>query len=58
VAKGYDQVASLDYNKTFSPMIKIIRIKLLLALATILDCEIQQMDVKTTFLNGDLNENI
>jgi hypothetical protein len=34
----------------------MITIRLLLTLATICDCEIQQMDVKTTFLNRDLNE--
>jgi hypothetical protein len=56
VAKGYDQVVGLDYNETFSPMIKMTTIKLLLASATILDCKIQQMDVNSTFLNGNLNE--
>jgi hypothetical protein len=55
VAKGYDQVASLDHYEILSPVIKMTIIILLLALATILDCEIQQMDVKTAFLNGVLN---
>jgi hypothetical protein len=57
VAIGYDQVVGLNYHKTFLLMIKMTTIKLL-ALAAMLNCEIQQMDVKTTFLNGDLNENI
>jgi hypothetical protein len=41
VAKGYDQVAGLDYNETFSLVIRMTTIRLLLALATTLDCKIQ-----------------
>ena len=56
VAKGYDQIESLDYNEIFSPMVRMATMRLLFGISAILDLELQQMDVKTTFLNGDLNE--
>ena len=55
VAKGYSQVASVDFNKTFAPVAKFSTI---LALGAIMDFEMYQMDVKTAFLNGNLEEDI
>jgi len=58
VARGFTQTFGVDYNETFAPIAKFASICGILALATIEDMEIHQMDVKTTFLNGDLEEDI
>ena len=58
VAKGYPQVAGVDYNETFAPMAKFITIRCILALGAALNLEIHQMDVKITFLNGILEMEI
>jgi hypothetical protein len=49
VAKGYDQVEGIDFNETYAPVVRTTTIRLLLALATILNLEVQQMDVKIVF---------
>jgi hypothetical protein len=48
----------MDYNETFAPVAKFVSICCILALAAIEDMEIHQMDVKTAFLNSDLEEEI
>ena len=58
VAKGFKQKVDLDFFDTFSPVTRITSIRLLIAIATIFDLKIHQMDVKTTFLNWDLEEEI
>jgi hypothetical protein len=58
VAKGYTQVEGLDYDETFAPVVKFTSIRTPLTLAAHLDLEIHQVDVKTAFLNGKLNEEI
>ncbi|KAJ6791386.1 Uncharacterized protein M6B38_244565 [Iris pallida] len=58
VAKGFTQKKELDYFDTYSPVARISSIRTLLALASIHDMLIHQMDVKTAFLNGDLEEEI
>jgi hypothetical protein len=58
VAKGYSQVEGIDYGEIFSPVAKLTSIRFLLSLAASYDLEIEQMDVKTTFLHGDLEEEI
>ena len=58
VAKGFKQKADLDFFDTFSPVTRITSIRLLFAIAAIFDLKIHQMDVKTAFLNGDLEEEI
>ena len=55
VAKGYSQKEGLDYKETFAPVAKFASIRTLLALAAHQDYEVHQMDVKTAFLNGDLD---
>ena len=58
VIKGYRQKEGLDYFDTYSPVTIITSIRLLIAIVALYDLEIHQMDVKTTFLNGDLDEEI
>ena len=58
VAKGYSQVEGIDYGERFSPVAKLTSIRFLLSLAASYDLEIEQMDVKTAFLHGDLEEEI
>ena len=58
VAKGYTQKEGEDYEETFSPVAMLKTIRILLYVATSMDYEIWQMDVKTAFLNGDLDERI
>jgi hypothetical protein len=58
VAKGYSQVEGIDFGDIFSPVAKLTSIRFILSVATAFDLEIDQMDVKTTFLHGDLEEEI
>ncbi|KAL4021421.1 hypothetical protein IC575_020218 [Cucumis melo] len=58
VAKGYTQNEGIDYEETFSPVTMIKSIRILLSIATFYDYEIWHMDVKTAFLNGNLEESI
>ena len=58
VAKGYKQKEGLDYFDTYSLVTRITSIRMLIAIVALHNLEIHQMDVKTTFLNGDLNEEI
>ena len=58
VAKGFTQKEGIDYKETFSPVSKKDSFRIIMALVAYLDLELHQMDVKTTFLNGDLNEDV
>ena len=58
VAKGFKQTHGIDYDETFSPVVMLKSIWILLAIAMYYDYEIWQMDVKTAFLNGNLLEDV
>jgi Reverse transcriptase (RNA-dependent DNA polymerase) len=58
VAKGFKQIHGIYYDETFSPVAMLKSIRILLAIAAYFDYEIWQMDVKTVFLNGNLNEDV
>ncbi|KAF3636333.1 putative BTB/POZ domain-containing protein-like [Capsicum annuum] len=58
VVKGFKQKEGLDYFDTYSPVIRITSIGMLIALAAVYGLEIHQMDVKIPFLNGELEEEI
>lgn len=58
VAKGYNQKCGIDYSETFSPVVRHTTLRLLFALAVQLDLDTVHLDVKTAFLNGELDETI
>ncbi|KAK8595246.1 hypothetical protein V6N13_123126 [Hibiscus sabdariffa] len=58
VAKGFGQIHDIDYDETFSHVAMFKYIRILLAVAAFHDYEIWQMDVKTAFLNGKLEEDV
>ena len=58
VAKGYTQKPGIDYEETFSPLVKFQSIRTLLGFAVQNDMLLHQMDVMTAFLNGTLEEDI
>ncbi|RVW62744.1 Retrovirus-related Pol polyprotein from transposon TNT 1-94 [Vitis vinifera] len=58
VAKGFKQREGIDYFDTYAPVARTTSIRILFALASIHNLFVHQMDVKTAFLNGDLNEEV
>ncbi|KAL9274273.1 Retrovirus-related Pol polyprotein from transposon TNT 1-94-like protein [Drosera capensis] len=58
VAKGYTQIEDVDYKETFSPVSSKDSFRTIMALVAYFDLELYQMDVKTAFLNGDIEETI
>lgn len=58
VAKGHRQKEWIDYFDTYAPMARTTSIRILFALTSIYDLHVHQMNIKTTFLNGDLEEKV
>ena len=56
VVKGYSQRKGVDYDEIYSPVVRIETIRLLIALAALKDWQIHHLDVKSTFLNGEISE--
>ena len=52
VAKGYSQKAKIDFSEVFSSVVKHTSIMMLLNIAAAQDLELEQMDMKMTFLHG------
>lgn len=58
VAKGYSQKEGIDYHEVFSPVVKHTSIRIILSIVVNMDYELEQLDVKTAFLHGNLEESI
>ena len=58
VAKGYWQKEGIDYNRIFSPVVKHTSIRVILSIVAMYNLELEQLDVKTAFLHGELDEQI
>ena len=58
VASGFSQKEGMDYEETFAPVARYTSIRLVLALAAVMKWKVHQMDVKTTFLNGVVEEEV
>jgi hypothetical protein len=55
VAQDFSQVEGIDFGKTFAPVARLESIRILLAYASHHNLKLQQMDVKSAFLNAPLN---
>src|SRR3984885_620399 len=58
VVKGFAQKKGIDFDEIFSPVVKMTSIRTILSLVTVEDLHLEQLDVKTTFLYGDLDKEI
>ena len=58
VAKGYNQEEGIDYDETYAPVARLEAVRLLLAFSCIKGFKLFQMDVKSAFLNGYINEEV
>ena len=58
VVKGFQQKKGIDFDEIFSPVVKMTSIRVILGLVAKLNLELEQMDVRTAFLHGDLDEEI
>ena len=57
VMQGFSQVSRVDYFDTYAPVAKLASIRMVLTLATCLNLELHQIDIKGAYLNGELNNN-
>ena len=58
VVKGFQQKEGIDYTEIFSPVVKMLTIRLVLGMVVAENLHLEQLDVKTAFLHGDLEEDI
>lgn len=58
VAKGYSQVKGVDFSDIFSPIYKLASIRVMMSLDATFDLEKEEMNAKTIFLHGDIEEEI
>ena len=58
MAKGYSQVQGMDYNEKFTHFVRMDSIMLVLAIAASKKWEVHHMDVRSSFLHGDMEEEI
>ena len=58
VVKGFAQKKGIDFDEIFSPVVKMNSIRTILSLVVVEDFHLEQLDVKTIFLHGNLDEDI
>lgn len=58
MSKGYSQKEEIDYQEIFSPMVKHMSIRLMLSMVVDKDLELEKLYVMTTFLHGEIEEDI
>jgi ATP-binding cassette subfamily B (MDR/TAP) protein 1 len=58
VVEGFSQIPSIDYNDVFTPVVKHSSIRALFGIVAMCDLELEQLDAKTAFLHGELEEEI
>ncbi|RVX16420.1 Retrovirus-related Pol polyprotein from transposon TNT 1-94 [Vitis vinifera] len=58
VVKGFQQKEGIDYTEIFSPVVKMSTIRLVLGMVAVENLHLEQLDVKTAFLHGDLEEDL
>ena len=58
VVKGFAQKKDIDFDEIFYPIVKMISIHIVLSIVVTKDLHLEQLDVKKTFLHGDLDEEI
>ena len=58
VAKGYSQQEEIDFDETFAPVARLEAIRIFLAYVAHANFKVYQMDVKSAFLNGELEEEV
>lgn len=58
MARGFRQSEEIDFNEVFSPIVMYALIRIILALIVVQDMYLEQMDVKSTFLHGEMQEEI
>ena len=58
VVKGFQQKEGIDFTEIFSPVVKISTIRLVLGMVAVENLHLEQLDVKTAFLHGELEEDL
>jgi len=58
VAQGFSQIPGIDFDETYSPVVSLSALRLILAVAAHLNLIVESMDVETAYLNGELEQEI